>query len=81
MGDASNIEAIVKSTYDGRLREYKEKVRKKFQRGREKFRRKREGSLVGPLCSQNPHDEIVVVRRAQWWTKSGHPPGGDASEL
>ncbi len=47
----------------------------------EKFQRDREGSLVGPQCSRNPHDETVVVRRAQWWTKPGHPPGRDASEL
>lgn len=53
----------------------------KFQRGVEKFQRKKEGGLVGPLCSRNPHDETVVVRRAQWWTKPGHPPRGGASEL
>ena len=28
--------------------------------------------LVGPLCSRNPHDEAVVVRRAQLGTKPGH---------
>ena len=63
------------------MRDDEEKVREKFQRGREKFLRKKEDGLVGPLCSRNPHDETVVVRRAQWWTKPGHPPGGDASEL
>ncbi len=31
------------------------------------------GGLVGPPCSRNPHDEAVVVRRAQLGTKSGHP--------
>ena len=31
------------------------------------------GSLVGPPCSRNPHDEAVVVRRAQLETKPGHP--------
>ena len=46
----------------------------KFQRGGEKFQRDGEGGLVGPLCSRNPHDETVVVRRAQWWTKPGRPP-------
>ena len=30
-------------------------------------------SLVGPPCSRNPHDEAVVVRRAQLGTKPGHP--------
>ena len=29
--------------------------------------------LVGPPCSRNPHDETVVVRRAQLETKPGHP--------
>ena len=29
-----------------------------------------------PLCSQNAHDETVLVRCAQWETNSGHPPGG-----
>ena len=48
---------------------------------REKFQRKRESGLVGPLCSRNPHDETVVVRRAQWWTNSGHPPGEGIREL
>ena len=31
------------------------------------------GGLVGPPCSRNPHDEAVVVRRAQLGTKPGHP--------
>lgn len=48
------------------------KVGEKFQRGREKFQRGGEGGLVGSLCSRNPHDETVVVRRAQWETDSGH---------
>ena len=58
-----------------------EKAREEIQRGREKFKRKMEGGLVGPLCSRNPHDETVVVRRAQWWTKPGRPPGGETSKL
>jgi hypothetical protein len=28
---------------------------------------------LDPPCSRNPHDEAVVVRRAQWGTKPGHP--------
>jgi hypothetical protein len=31
------------------------------------------GGLVGSPCSRNPHDETVVVRRAQLGTKPGHP--------
>jgi hypothetical protein len=31
------------------------------------------GGLVGPPCSRNPHDEAVVVRRAQLGTKPGYP--------
>ena len=31
------------------------------------------GGLVGPPCSRNPHDEAVVVRRAQLGTTLGHP--------
>ncbi|MEK7352772.1 MAG: hypothetical protein AAB177_18000, partial [Nitrospirota bacterium] len=31
------------------------------------------GGLIGPPCSRNPHDEAVVVRRAQLETKPGHP--------
>ena len=31
------------------------------------------GALVGPPCSRTPHDEAVVVRRAQLGTKPGHP--------
>jgi hypothetical protein len=46
-----------------------------------KFQRRKEGSLVASLCSRNPPDETVVVRRAQWWTKPGHPPGGDTNKL
>ena len=56
-------------------------VGEKLQGEMEKFQRKRDGGLVGPLCSRNPHDKAVVVRRAQWWTKPGHPPGGNVSEL
>ena len=56
-------------------------VGEKFQRAMEKFQRGVEGGLVGPLCLRNPHDETVVARRTQWWTKPGHPPGGDASEF
>src|SRR5882762_5887089 len=31
------------------------------------------GAWLGPPCSRNPHDEAVVVRRAQLGTKPGHP--------
>jgi len=34
---------------------------------------RRRGGLVGLPCSRNPHDEAVVVRRAQLGTKPGHP--------
>jgi hypothetical protein len=30
------------------------------------------GVWLGPLCSRNPHDKTVVVRRAQMVTKPGH---------
>ena len=64
--------AIVHSIDEWRLTDGDEKVWEKLQRGREKFQRDGEGGLVGPLCSRNPHDETVVVRRAQWWTKPDH---------
>ena len=49
-------------------------------KGGEKFQRDGEGGLVGPLCSRNPHDETVVVRRAQWWSKPGHRPREGTNE-
>jgi len=46
------------------------------------YNRKRGGgSLVGPRCSRNPHDEAVVVRRAQSGTSPGHPRGEKTSKL
>ena len=39
------------------------------------------GSLVGPSCSRNAHDEAVVARRAQLGTNPGHPLQRKTSEL
>jgi hypothetical protein len=66
------LSAIVHSIDEWRLTADDEKGGEILQRGMEKFQRERDGDLVGPLCSRNPHDETVVVRRAQWWTKPGH---------
>jgi len=66
------LSAIVHSIDEWRLTDDDEKGGEILQRGMEKFQREREGDLVGPLCSRNPHDETVVIRRAQWWTKPGH---------
>jgi len=44
----------------------------RYSRGDGEIPEGEEGDLVGTLCSRNPHDETVVVRRAQWWTKPGH---------
>jgi hypothetical protein len=40
-----------------------------------------EGSLLGSPCSRNPHDETVVVRRAQVGTKPGLPLNRSSSLL
>ena len=32
-----------------------------------------EGGLANPLCSRNPHDEAVLVRRAQFEDQPRHP--------
>ena len=36
---------------------------------------------ISPLCSRNPHDKAVVVRRAQLGTKPGHPLEREMSKL
>src|SRR5713101_1097744 len=49
-----------------------EEVRKAILRSRSKNMRVKGGSS-NPLCSRNPHDEAVVVRRAQWRITGSRP--------